>query len=232
MKEFKNFKNFFQILDNSNKNLSWIFKSILFINTFTLIGCSNFSTNKLIDICSNYDFPCLANTVNVLFITNKGKIELELYGELAPLTVGNFIDLIDKGAYDKTFFDRAIKDPKPFIISGGYNISVNEKYKDLKISRIRYLPLEIKLKSEKFPTYGKLLDEPSQIDNIELKHNPFSISMARSKDLNSASTQFYISLKSLPELDGRFAVFGKVINGINVLDLLEEKDFIIKAKKL
>ena len=56
--------------------------------------------------------------------------------------------------------------------------------------------------------------------------------MSRSKGLNTASSQFYIALKSLPELDGRFAVFGKVIEGMNVINLLEEKDFIIEAKRL
>ena len=56
--------------------------------------------------------------------------------------------------------------------------------------------------------------------------------MARSKKLNSASSQFYISLKSLPELDGRFAVFGKVISGMNVVELIKEDDFIVEAKRL
>ncbi len=56
--------------------------------------------------------------------------------------------------------------------------------------------------------------------------------MARSNELNSASSQFYILLKSLPELDGRFAVFGKVISGMNVVDLIKEEDFILEAKRL
>ena len=56
--------------------------------------------------------------------------------------------------------------------------------------------------------------------------------MARSKMPNSASSQFYIVLKSLPELDGRFAVFGKVISGMNIVDLIEEEDFIIEAKRV
>jgi len=56
--------------------------------------------------------------------------------------------------------------------------------------------------------------------------------MARSKAVNSASSQFYILLKSLPELDGRFAVFGKVISGMNIVDLIEEEDFIIEAKRI
>ena len=56
--------------------------------------------------------------------------------------------------------------------------------------------------------------------------------MARSKGLNSAISQFYISLKSLPELDGRYAVFGKVSSGMNVIDLIQEEDFIIEAIRL
>ena len=56
--------------------------------------------------------------------------------------------------------------------------------------------------------------------------------MARSKKINSASSQFYISLKSLPELDGRYAVFGKVISGMNIVELIEEEDFIVQAKRL
>ena len=56
--------------------------------------------------------------------------------------------------------------------------------------------------------------------------------MARSKALNSASLEFYILLKSFPELDGRFAVFGKVISGMDIVDLIEEEDFIIEAKRV
>ena len=56
--------------------------------------------------------------------------------------------------------------------------------------------------------------------------------MARTKKINSASSQFYISLKSLPELDGRYAVFGKVISGMNIVELIEEEDFIVQAKRL
>ena len=50
--------------------------------------------------------------------------------------------------------------------------------------------------------------------------------------MNSASSQFYILLKSLPELDGRFAVFGKVISGMDIVDLIQEEDFIIEAKRV
>ena len=71
-----------------------------------------------------------------------------------------------------------------------------------------------------------------QKNNIELKHKRSYLSMARSKKLNSANSQFYILLKSLPELDGRFSVFGKVISDMNVVELIEEGDFIVKAERL
>ena len=199
------------------------------------MGCSNYKQNKVIDVCTNSYYPCLNKNIDVILITNKGNIKLELYGEKAPVTVGNFVELVEKGAYENTIFNRVVKDPKPFIIRGGYHSSVknnDNKFIDSKTGKIRYIPLEIKLKSDKFPIYGKLLNNPSEINNIELKHKKASISMARSKGLNSASGQFYIALKSLPELDGRFAVFGKVISGMNILNILEEEDFIVKASRL
>jgi peptidyl-prolyl cis-trans isomerase B (cyclophilin B) len=167
-------------------------------------------------------------------ITNKGKIKLELYGKSAPITVGNFIDFVEKGAYNKTIFNRVISKPYPFIIRGGDNILIKgeNKFIDDKTGKIRYIPLEIKLKNKNLPTYGKEIDVSNLKNNLELKHKRSYLSMARSKKLNSGSSQFHILLKSLPELDGRFAVFGKVISGMYVVDLIEEEDFIVEAKRL
>ena len=99
-------------------------------------------------------------------------------------------------------------------------------------SLTRYIPLEIKLNTNNLPIYGKEIEAPNQINNIELKHKRSYLSMARSKAVDSANLQFYILLKSLPELDGRYAVFGKVINGMNVVDKIQEEDFIIEAKRV
>ena len=198
------------------------------------MGCRTLIKKESIDICANANLPCLAKTENVLLVTNQGKIKLELYGELAPLTVGNFIDLVEKGEYNNTIFNRVIRDPVPLVIRVGDNRLINkyEGYKHETKSKIRYIPLEIKLKSDQYPIYGKVINEANKILKIELKHNRGSVSMARSKDLNSANSQFYISLKSLPELDGRYAVFGKVSSGMNVIDLIQEEDFIIEAIRL
>ena len=76
------------------------------------------------------------------------------------------------------------------------------------------------------------LKELTKLAKMELKHKRGYLSIARSNELNSASSQFYILLKSLPELDGRFAVFGKVISGMNVVDSIKEEDLILEAKRL
>ena len=203
---------------------------VLLINLIFISGCSSIKKNTDLDLCSSTSLPCLVTNQYVLLTTNRGNIKLELYGKLAPITVGNFIDRVDKGAYNKTIFNRVIKKPYPFIIRGGENVlkGSGNNFKD----KIRYIPLEIKLKNKKLPIYGKEVDISDQINEIELKHKRSYLSMARSKTLNSASSQFYILLKSLPELDGRFAVFGKVISGMNIVDLIQEDDYIIEAKKI
>ena len=236
MKEFKT-KNIINKVLNNSTLIYRLYKSFyvfLFINFIFIYGCSALKKNKDINICSSSKLPCLLSTEYVLLITNKGEIKLELYGKSAPITVGNFIDYVEKGAYDKTVFDRVIRKPHPFIIRGGDNSLKKgaNKFIDKNSRKVRYIPLEIKLKTNDLPSYGKEIDISNQKNNIELKHKRSYLSMARSKGLNSASFKFYISLKSLPELDGRFAVFGKVISGMNVVELIEEEDFIVEAKRL
>jgi len=233
----KEFKKIIKIIKFSNNLTFRFFQPVyifLFVNLILIYGCSNLKKNEDKNICSSSSFPCLLSNQYVLLSTNRGEIKLELYGKSAPITVGNFIDLVEKGAYNKTVFNRVIKKPYPFIIRAGDNISIENKDKfiDTKEAKIRYIPLEIKLKTNKLPTYGKEIDASSQINKIELKHKRSYLSMARSKAVNSASLQFYILLKSLPELDGRFSVFGKVISGMNIVDLIEEEDFIIEAKRV
>ena len=231
MKEFKNKIN--KILNNSILNYKF-FKTayiFLFINLILISGCSSLKKNEDINTCSTSIYPCLSSKEHVILITNKGEIKLELYGKSAPITVGNFIDFVEKGAYNKTIFNRVIKKPYPFIIRGGGNRLIKGKnnFLDSKTGKIRYIPLEIKLKTNDLPTYGREIDISNQKNEIELKHKRAYLTMSRSKTLNSASYQFYILLKSLPELDGRFSVFGKVISGMNIVDLIEEEDLIIQA---
>ena len=208
--------------------------AFLLVNLILISGCSFLKKNEHPDICSSTKLPCIFKNEYVLFITNRGNIKLELYGKSAPITVGNFIDFVEKGSYNNTTFNRVIKKPYPFIIRAGGNLFKDNENSliDERTGKIRYIPLEIKLKNKKIPIYGKKVDVPDQLNEIELKHKRSYLSMARSQTLNSASSQFYILLKSLPELDGRFAVFGKVISGMNVVDLIQEEDYIIEAKRV
>ena len=236
MKEYKNKSLSFKLFQYCNLiiSLSKPVNLLFYLSLISLFGCSSLNNRQNLDVCINSSLPCLQSTEYVLFITNKGKIKLELYGKLAPITVGSFIDFVEKGSYDNTIFNRVISEPYPFIIRGGDNSLINgeNKFIDSKTGKIRYIPLEIKLTKNKLPIYGREIDVSNQKNNIELKHKRASLSMARSKNVNSASSQFYIALKSLPELDGRFAVFGKVISGMNIVDSIQEKDFIIKASRL
>ena len=225
-----------KILNSSILIYSSSYKFCIFflVNLFFITGCSALKKSEEANICSSTNLPCLLSTEYVLLITNKGNIKLELYGKLAPITVGNFVDFVEKGAYNKTIFNRVIREPYPFIIRGGENILIDNenRFVDENTGKIRFIPLEIKLKNKNLPIYGKEIDISNQINKIELKHKRSYLSMARSKGLNSASSQFYILLKSLPELDGRFAVFGKVISGMNIVDLIQEEDLIIEAKRV
>ena len=208
--------------------------------SFFVSSCSK--KNKIIgssfNPCEGFSFECKEGKQIVIIYSSSGQIVLELYPNYAPLTVANFLDLVSKGIYNNTTFHRVIKDPYPFIIQGGDPNSKKRKLKDIKLGlggfvdpkngKSRLIPLEIKLKKEEKPRYNRLVKNPNEINEINLKHERGTLSMARSEPLNSASSQFYIALKRLPVLDGRYAVFGRIIKGMDVLDLISKGDRINK----
>tara|TARA_Y100001968_G_C19345798_1_gene711978 strand:+ start:652 stop:1320 length:669 start_codon:yes stop_codon:yes gene_type:complete len=209
---------------------------LFLITNILLSGCGKKQDFNSQDICKNISTPCKRGKRYVEFFTNKGRMTFELNGDFAPLTVGNFLDLVNRGVYSKTLFHRVIRKPLPLVIQGGDpksndpNINSDKiglgSFIEPKTERVRLIPIEIKLKNERFPRYGRLIKDPKLISNIALRHQRGSISMARSQTYNSASSQFFISLKSLPVLDGRYAVFGQIVKGKDILDLIEEGDFV------
>ena len=217
-----------------------IFLSLIFWASFFIISSSK--KNKIIeskfDPCKGFSFECKKGKQIVVIYSSMGEIEFELYPDYAPLTVANFLDLVNKGIYNNTSFHRVIKEPYPFIIQGGEPNPKRIRLKnperglgvfiDSKNGKPRLIPLEIKIKKEGKPRYNKIVKNPNEINKIFLKHERGTISMARSEPLNSASSQFYISLKKLPVLDGRYAVFGKIIKGFDVLNTLNKGDKINK----
>lgn len=176
------------------------------------------------------NFPQLQGMATVEMTIDGAAIVMEIDGNAAPVTAGNFIDLASKNVYDGLMFHRVIREPEPFVVQGGDPLSANPdtpssrlgtgNYIDPDTHRTRYIPLEIQPESEECPVYGRPLEgvEP------ELKHREGAIAMARSPNPNTASAQFYIALADLPFLDGSYAVFGYVISGMEAVKGIEFGD--------
>ncbi len=130
-------------------------------------------------------------------IKDFGVIDLELYQKYAPITVNNFLKLVDENFYDNLTFHRIISG---FMIQGGD-------------------PIGDGTGGSKENIKGEFL--ANGIDN-PLKHTRGVISMARTNNPNSASSQFFIMHQDAPYLDGMYAAFGKVIKGIEVVDKIAD----------
>ena len=133
------------------------------------------------------------NPIVTIEMENGGVMKVELYPETAPNTVANFISLVEKGFYNGTIFHRVIPG---FMIQGG----------DPEGSGMGGPGYRIK---------GEFTANRFQND---LKHTKGVISMARSGHPDSAGSQFFIMVDDAPHLDGQYASFGKVIEGIEVAD--------------
>lgn len=128
---------------------------------------------------------------------NGKKIKIELYPDAAPITVANFEKLVKEGFYDGLIFHRVIKD---FMIQGGDPTGTGMGGADEKIK-------------------GEFII--NGVNNM-VRHERGVISMARSADPNSASSQFFIVHKTSPHLNGQYAAFGKVVEGMDVVDEIAE----------
>ena len=129
-----------------------------------------------------------------MFDTDKGTIKAELYTDKAPITTKNFIDLANSGFYDGLKFHRV---EPGFVVQGG------DPKGDGTGGSGKTIPLET---------------------NPELKHVKGALAMARSQNPNSASSQFYITLAETPFLDGSYAVFGKVVQGMEAVEKIKVGD--------
>ncbi len=188
------------------------------------------------------NLPKLEGTAKVELTVNGSPIIIEVDGTDAPITAGNFVDLVEQGVYDGLAFHRVIKSPQPFVAQGGDPQGKDPNfplarlgtggYIDSATGQKRFIPLEIKLEGEDEPVYSKAMGRQAGFSApaVLLKHDRGSVAMARSQAPDSASSQFYISLADLEFLDGDYAVFGKVVKGMDVVDSIEQGDRIDKAK--
>lgn len=144
---------------------------------------------------SDQDKGDQANPIVTITMANDDQIKIELYTDVAPNTVNNFISLVKKGFYDGLIFHRVIPE---FMIQGGDPAG----------------------NGTGGPGYSIKGEFSSNGFENDLKHERGVISMARSSDPDSAGSQFFIMVNESPNLDGKYAAFGKVIEGMDVVDAI------------
>lgn len=186
------------------------------------------------------NLPQLAGKATVVMQVNGSPITIEVDGTSAPVTAGNFVDLVNQGVYDGLIFHRVVREPQPFVVQGGDpqgkdpNFPVDQLgtggFIDPKTSRERYIPLEILPEEAEAPVYSKTFESARIKQKPALKHTRGAVAMARSQMPDSASSQFYFTLSDLPFLDGNYAVFGYVTEGMDVVDKIQQGDRIESAK--
>ncbi len=175
-------------------------------------------------------YPCLNGKATVDLLVNGQTITLEVNGEDAPVTAGNFVDLVQRGFYDNLTFHRVVREPQPFVVQGGDpKGNGTGGFIDPQTKRERVIPLEIKPAEAKQAVYGRTFPEQNIRQAPKLRHNRGALAMARSQNPNSASSQFYITLAETSFLDGNYAVFGYVTKGMDVVDRIKQGDRITKA---
>ena len=135
------------------------------------------------------------NPIVTIEMEDGGTIKAELYPEIAPNTVNNFVSLINKGFYDGVIFHRVIPG---FMIQGG----------------------DPKGMGTGGPGYSIKGEFTRNGFKNDLKHERGVLSMARAMAPNSAGSQFFIMHKNSPHLDGQYASFGKVLEGMEVVDAI------------
>lgn len=172
--------------------------SIIFImvilSTFSFVACGK-NADKTSENVEKLEAPKELPTATIV-IKDLGAIELELYPHIAPNTVNNFIELANKGFYDNLTFHRIIKD---FMIQGGDPDGTGGGGPGYSIK-------------------GEFTENKFKND---LKHEKGIISMARTNMPDSAGSQFFIMTKTNKSLDGKYAAFGKVTSGLDVLEKAE-----------
>ena len=204
-----------------------------------LISCSASPRAEVSRGCVDAQAACLQGKAIVQMSTSRGDLTIEVDGDAAPLTAGNFVDLVSRGVYDGTMFHRVVKEPVPFVVQGGDPQSSDRaiplsklgtgSFVDPESGLARLIPLEIRFQSEEVPRYSRVSANPAELERLTLSHERGAVAMARSQAPDSASAQFYVALRPLPELDGRYAVFGRVIEGLDVIDRIEQGDRITSA---
>lgn len=203
-----------------------IFTIIILLIVIALIGVVCYGYYKKITLESK-------NPIATIEVEGYGTIKVELYPEMAPDTVANFVTLANNGFYNGTTFHRVVKD---FMIQGGgYVVSevkddeTGETKKELTVKSPKLSDLGIEGKTSEYCIKGEMLANGYK---NTIKHEEGVISMARAdytgyspalaeESFNSATSQFFIMTKYNKSLDGYYAAFGKVIEGMDIVHNIE-----------
>jgi peptidyl-prolyl cis-trans isomerase B (cyclophilin B) len=162
-------------------------------------------------------------------------VVIQVNGTDAPITAGNFVDLVERGVYDGVMFHRVVRQPNPFVVQGGDptsrdpNVPASQLgtggFIDPATQKLRQIPLEIKPQGAAQPVYSQTVTPP-----VQLSHKQGVIAMARSSAVDSASSQFYFPLADLPNLDGNYSVFGNLSQGFDIVNGIQQGDRVSMAK--
>jgi len=182
--------------------------------------------------CQKLKLTCTQSNKVVYFKTTKGDFEVKLFGKDNPVTVSNFLENIDNDIYVNQKFYKIINYPQLKFIHAGINqenkvyIQRNQNFNKTILS----IPLEIKFKEETKPRYNYQIKNPNEIQNLVNAFENGSIAMVKRGKNNSSSTEFFFVTNKIPELDGRYSIFGKIIKGLEVLEKINNEDFIKEVK--
>lgn len=201
---------------------------------------SNPATTTQADDSQRSNLPRLEGKATVVLKVKGAPITIEVDGANAPITAGNFVDLVQRGVYNGTMFHRVVREPQPFVVQGGDPQGKDRKipaeslgtgsFIDPQTSQVRYIPLEIKPKDATQPLYSETFDKAGISKPPVLRHTRGAVAMARSSPPDSASAQFYFALADLSFLDGNYAVFGYVTEGMDIIDRIQIGDRIDSAE--
>ena len=178
--------------------------------------------------CQKFKLSCIDSNKVVHFKTTKGDFEVKLFGKDNPVTVSNFLENIDNNLYENQKFYKIVNFPQIKFIHGGVNPK-NKLYIERKQNLNKTspsIPLEIKFKEEIKPRYNYQIKNPNENKNLVNTFESGSIAMVKSGKNMSSSTEFFFVTSKIPELDGRYSIFGKIIKGLDILKKINKDDYI------
>ena len=197
---------------------------------FLINSCGYKNEENTQYFCEKLSLDCDIQENILIFHTTQGIIKIELFADSHPVTVANFISKIKSNAYINKNFYKIISYSSNKLIHNGLN-KVNDygevNFED--IENFASIPLEIKLNNNEL-IYENSIINPLEIKNLRHKFEHGSISMVKINEKRSSSTEFFFTLNNLPEFDGRYSIFGKVISGSEILDKIDKNDLIQKIE--